>query len=216
LDGFRELWRGPSGSRRSSQYRERRQPYNREANAKVWSSKGDDPAAYAKTISGKLGVSITTKISTLTPAQKSNRGAGDFNSRGIEWNSEDTLMRTTALYSALIVVFLMVKLGAAAQPDSLHRTNSVVVIEGRLRHKQVYGPPGFGETPRLGAKITVYYLELKQAMSPELFQLPPSAKNVRAKTYSQVQLYCGNDFAGCDEFLREHSKHTILASGVAA
>jgi len=34
------------------------------------SSPGDDPAAYAKTIAGKLNVPVTTKISALTPTQK--------------------------------------------------------------------------------------------------------------------------------------------------
>ena len=85
-----------------------------------------------------------------------------------------------------------------------------------MRQKQVYGPPGFGETPRLDSKFTVYYLELKRAMSPKQLKLPPSAKNADAKTYSQVQLYCGDNFVGCDEFMRRHSNNIVLASGIAA
>ena len=121
-------------------------------------------------------------------------------------------MRRTALDSALAVVFLMANLGVAAQLDTPHAANSVVVIEGRLRHKQVYGPPGWGETPRLDSKFTVYYLELRQAMSPQQLKLPPSKH--ADNSYSQVQLYC--EFEGCDEFMRKHSNHIVLASGSAA
>jgi hypothetical protein len=124
-------------------------------------------------------------------------------------------MKKRAIYLSALLLVSITQLGAA-QSDPLPIANSTVVIEGRLKHKQVYGPPGFGETPHLDSKFTVYYVDLRRAMSPEQLRLPLTAKPSGAKTYSEVQLYCGNDFAGCDEFLRKHVNRNVLVSGSTA
>jgi len=119
-------------------------------------------------------------------------------------------------YFLAIIMLMLSRLQAPAQADAQTGINNVVVLEGRLLHKQVYGPPGFGETPRLDSKITVYYVTLKEPMTPQQLKLVSSVRHPGAKSYAQVQLYCGNDFAGCEQFLKRHSRHVVLVSGTTS
>jgi hypothetical protein len=125
-------------------------------------------------------------------------------------------MRTLRYHLAIMMLFLMVQLAAQAQADAQKGLNNVVVLEGRLMRKLVYGPPGFGETPRVDSKITVYYVALKVPMTPQQLKLSSSLKHPGTRNYEQVQLYCGNTFTTCNEFLRSHMNHSVLVRGTIA
>jgi hypothetical protein len=133
-------------------------------------------------------------------------------------------MRKAYLYSMILALFLVVKSEAPARSTTQNIGDNVVedkvvTIEGCLMHKQVYGPPGFGETPHVDSKFTVYYVALKKPMTPQQLNLvsgPRYRGDPGVKNYAQVQLYCGNDVAECDRFMEKHSNRIILVRGTTA
>jgi len=92
----------------------------------------------------------------------------------------------------------------------------ITSIVGRLRSKVVFGPPGFGETPKTDSKVRVFYVQLQIPLTPNQLHLSPTGGAEPRNSYSEVQLWCGDQFDSCERFLHIHTNRVILASGVTA
>jgi hypothetical protein len=95
-------------------------------------------------------------------------------------------------------------------------TEGPITLIGRLKMKTHPGPPGFGETPNLDSTLRTYYIELSPAVTASQLHLSADGGREDRKSYSQVTLWCGNRFNGCENFLRTHVDQVILASGTTA
>ena len=103
-----------------------------------------------------------------------------------------------------------------AQVGSPPVTPKPVTIVGQLKSRIEFGPPGFGETRRTDSKVQIYYVELARTLSPEQLHLPPGGGEKVQNSYSNVQLWCGDSFEACENFLPSHVGQTILVSGITA
>jgi hypothetical protein len=122
---------------------------------------------------------------------------------------------------AYLAISLLVALFAGADVHAQVGSPSVsgqpVTVSGRLRSKVVFGPPGFGETPRVDSKVKIYYVELRPALTPKQLALPSSNGDQKVqKTYAYLQLWCGNDFASCETFLQRNKNRSVLVSGITS
>jgi hypothetical protein len=121
------------------------------------------------------------------------------------------LLRATALF---LLCFLALTTHGQTKPGNV--SSPVTNVFGRLRSKIVFGPTGFGETPKTDSKVGVFYMQLRTPLTPEQLHLSPGGGADRRKSYSEVQLWCGNGFDSCEKFLRSHINRAISASGVTA
>jgi len=118
-----------------------------------------------------------------------------------------------------VLVLVLVCLPAlAAYGQAKHESASgpVTTVIGSLRSKVVFGPPGFGETPKTDSKVRVFYVQLQTPLTPAQLHLSPTGGAEPKSSYSEVQLWCGDRFDSCEKFLRTHINRAILASGVSA
>ena len=118
-----------------------------------------------------------------------------------------------AVVLSLVSFFALAAYGQS-KPGSTSGPATTVI--GILRSKVVYGPPGFGETPKTDSKVLVFYVQLRTPLTPDQLHLSPTGGAEPRKSYSELQLWCGDGFVNCEEFLRANTNQAILASGVAA
>lgn len=119
-----------------------------------------------------------------------------------------------AFYPAALVALLVVGGRGSKQDPQLGATP--VAISGRLESREIPGPPGFGETPKIDSRATIYYPVLPKPLSAAQLHLPVEGLNQSDKTYARIQLWCGDHFSKCKDFLRSHIGQNILVSGVTA
>ncbi|HEX4693133.1 hypothetical protein [Sphingomonas sp.] len=89
---------------------------------------------------------------------------------------------------------------------------NIIAIEGNLRSRITFGPPGFGESPRTDTKITIFYIELARPISRKALNLPPTS--VAKISYKAVQVWCGSGFDRCWNFLKLNVNKKVIVSGV--
>ena len=93
--------------------------------------------------------------------------------------------------------------------------DAMTTVSGTLRTKVVFGPPGFGETPKTDSTARIYFIELPAALTAAQLHLPAGGADLR-DTYAQVQLWCGPEPESCERFLRRHVSRRIVARGTTA
>jgi hypothetical protein len=94
------------------------------------------------------------------------------------------------------------------------QSQKMVVLTGALRSRTEWGPPGFGETPKVDGKVSIFVLKLLKPQTPAQLSLPPVKKEERH--FSEVQLWCDSAaFPRCDELLKKAVGHRITVSGEA-
>jgi len=117
------------------------------------------------------------------------------------------LMRLLIL---IVFIGLIGRVDASSMNDG---TSSVVLLKGVVRSKTIWGPPGFGETPKLDSKITIYILKLHERRTAKQLQLPDNEKNL-GRTFSEVQLRCDSaTFLNCEAGLTESVGRKITVGG---
>lgn len=87
-----------------------------------------------------------------------------------------------------------------------------VVLEGVVKSRKEYGPPGYGETPRTDPKVTIFVLRLTKATGYRQLGLPPD-KERGGRLVSEVQLICHAD--ACELQLRNSVGRRVTVRGEA-
>jgi hypothetical protein len=120
-------------------------------------------------------------------------------------------MRTFA--SAILLLLYGVGLAAQdliADPPSA----PIVALEGTIRSRRVWGPPGFGETPKQDSRTTIYVLKLKKPKRAAELSLRAPSSREPAKKYSEIQLFCDSvKFPRCEAAVRSSVGHEVTVSG---
>lgn len=116
----------------------------------------------------------------------------------------------------IFILFVAMGLSHQAQTKEYINSSAITTVTGKLRTKLMFGPPGFGETPRSDSRVRIYFIELQPNLTPKQLRLAPGGGEEPRKSYGKIQLWCGEKFAKCEIFLRAHLNKVILASGIAA
>jgi hypothetical protein len=91
-----------------------------------------------------------------------------------------------------------------------------VVLTGVLKSRTEWGPPGFGETPKVDSKTVIFVLRLRKPQPPKQLSLPEGKKKLE-ETISEIQLWCDSAaFSGCESLLKKSVGHRITVAGQAA
>lgn len=80
------------------------------------------------------------------------------------------------------ILLLLYGVGLAAQDVVVDRTSApIVALEGTIKSRRVWGPRGFGETPKQDSRTTIYLLKLKKPKTAVELSLgrPPNRKPAR-------------------------------------
>ena len=117
----------------------------------------------------------------------------------------------------LVAVFIIPLLcGFTAQtPPPAPASTHIVSLAGTISSRKVWGPPGFGETPRQDKRFVVYTLKLKDAKTAEQLSLdePPGQDSVNKK-YSELQLRCyTSSFPQCEGLVSHSIGREVTVSG---
>jgi hypothetical protein len=116
-------------------------------------------------------------------------------------------MRTILASVALLLLHVV---GLAAQSPSA----PIVALEGTIKSRRVWGPPGFGETPKQDSRTTIYVLKLKKPRTAAGLSLRTPSSQEPGKKYFEVQLFCDSvKFSRCAAAVRSSIGHEVTASG---
>ena len=90
-----------------------------------------------------------------------------------------------------------------------------IVLKGILESKSEWGPPGFGETPRLDSRVSIFVLKLDKPRTARELGLQSDKKD--GEIYKEIQLWCDSAlFPRCQEALRKSKGRRIAIGGQAA
>jgi hypothetical protein len=113
-----------------------------------------------------------------------------------------------------LIGLLSVVLGIAAQEPGYRYDTAGVQLQGTLVRRQVYGPPGFGETPAQDERGAILVLKLSQPITVRPASQVVEKDNPNAdvfKNVREVQLFIPrNAEHGVDKLVGR----VVLASGV--
>lgn len=100
----------------------------------------------------------------------------------------------------------------ASPPES--DSPPMVALSGVLKSKVEWGPPGFGETPKIDSKVRIFVLKLREPRSAKQLSL---SRDKKGEEFREIQLWCdSNAFPKCKSRLRESVGHRITVVGQAA
>jgi hypothetical protein len=113
---------------------------------------------------------------------------------------------------AMVILWLaIVTIGSAVSSEEDSQTT--VVITGILRSRTEYGPPGFGETPKVDSKVRIYILKLHKPCTAKQLFLPEGARR-GIENISEIQLRCDSQiFPQCEPILKKSIGKRITVSG---
>jgi hypothetical protein len=121
-------------------------------------------------------------------------------------------MRTRFVCAVLLLLHCV---GLAAQDVVADRVAApMVALEGTIKSRRVWGPPGFGETPKRDSRTTIYVLKLKKPRTAAELPLDMRSNREPARKYSEVQLFCDPvKFARCEAAVRSSVGREVTVSG---
>jgi len=119
----------------------------------------------------------------------------------------------TAITSALLL--LLHGAGLEAQDVVVDRPSApIAALEGTIKSRGVWGPPGFGETPKQDSRTTIYLLKLKKAKTAAELALGAPSNRKPTRAYSEVQLFCDSiKFPRCAATVRSSVGREVTVSG---
>ncbi len=121
-------------------------------------------------------------------------------------------MRTIFAF-ALLLSFHGVGIAAQGVADE-RAPASMVALEGTIKSRRVWGPPGFGETPRQDSRTTIFLLKLKKPKTAAELSLSTGSNEGPARKYSEVQLFCDSvKFPRCTAVVHSSVGHEVTVSG---
>jgi hypothetical protein len=88
-----------------------------------------------------------------------------------------------------------------------------VVLTGVVKLKTEWGPPGFGQTPKIDSKVVIYILRLAESRTAKQLSLEPVSKGEEERV-SEIQLWCESTvFPKCESRLKGSIGHRITVAG---
>lgn len=91
----------------------------------------------------------------------------------------------------------------------------VIVLDGIVSSRQQWGPPGFGETPKVDQKVRVFVLKLRKPKAAKELSLDSGGRP--GTRFAEIQLSCDTDaFPSCRQRLAESVGHHVTVSGELA
>jgi hypothetical protein len=122
----------------------------------------------------------------------------------------DHQMKTYWVATSLLAAFGW--LGAVGAASA---STAPVVLKGVLKSRTEYGPPGFGENPKIDGEVVIFVLRLRKPLTAKQLLLPDDV-NAAGETFSEIQLSCDSvAFPQCQSLLKRSVGHQITASGQA-
>lgn len=114
-----------------------------------------------------------------------------------------------------VMPLLLYGVSLAAQDVVSDRASAhVVVLEGTIKSRRVWGPPGFGETPKQDTRTTIYVLKLKKPKKAAELSLGAPSNEKPPKEYSEVQLFCDSiKFPRCAAAVHSSVGREVTVSG---
>jgi len=95
-------------------------------------------------------------------------------------------------------------------------SSSASVLTGVLKSQTKWGPPGFGETPKLDSKVVIFVLRLREPRTAKQLSLPDHGTKGDER-FSEVQLWCDSTaFPLCEPLLKRSVGKRITVAGQAA
>lgn len=126
-------------------------------------------------------------------------------------------MKIDAMLAPMVSVWLCLFFSAtpAITVTASEQSPKMVILTGTLRSKTEWGPPGYGETPKVDGKVAIFVLKLSKPETALQLSIPPGEKEERC--FSEVQLWCDSAaFPRCDALLKKSVGRRITVSGQAA
>ena len=113
-----------------------------------------------------------------------------------------------------LCIVALVGLGyAAAQSNSPVSGSTVLTLEGRVSSRKTWGPPGFGETPKVDSRLVIYVLKLGEAKTPKQLSLSENSRELR-QDVSEVQLRCDSKaLPRCESLLKQSLGRRVTVVG---
>jgi hypothetical protein len=124
-------------------------------------------------------------------------------------------------YLMMLVLWLGFASVVNAQ-SSKEKSSSIVVLTGILRSETKYGPPGWGETPKIDPKFKIYVLKFQEPLTAKQLSLHAESgedlgnDETKGKDkYAEIQLWCTSEVPQCEDVLKKAVGHKITVSGEA-
>lgn len=120
-----------------------------------------------------------------------------------------------ALLYFLVAAGIAFNASSQETPTPGEQISPTIVLEGIVRSQQEWGPPGFGENPKVDQKIQIFVLELRSRKTAQELSLNPDGHPNRR--FAKIQISCDDDaFPSCHRLLTESIGHHVIISGEVA
>ena len=113
----------------------------------------------------------------------------------------------------MLWVILSISPGYALPTNKKAADQNIVVVEGKLSKMRVFGPPKFGEDPKVDSRVTLYSLEFDHPIKSSALKLFDSTGVIK-DSYKNIQIFCDTNFDRCTRFLDTHNNKRIIVSGI--
>lgn len=112
------------------------------------------------------------------------------------------------------VVLAMLLIAATIQAQDEPDRSEPLNLRGTIMRREVFGPPGFGETPATDQRLAIYVLTLDTPETFEELLLTDIPNRLRGTTQQEVQLTCrSGQLPDCDALLAQAAGDHVWIHG---
>ena len=121
-------------------------------------------------------------------------------------------MRTANPGSVVLAMLLLAAVTIHAQDEPSRQ--EPLTLRGTVVRREVFGPPGFGETPAKDQRLGIYVLTLDTPETFEELLLTDIPDQLRGTTQQEVQLTCrSGQLSNCDALLADADGEHVWIQG---